>query len=92
MSRPLDHYGRWHLFRLQRRTPSRCVKSWRAVERGVGDKWLGRVSGLVAKEVVATYAAANAGFGKLGSVNVEVQDYVTGAVADGGVGVERRII
>ena len=47
---------------------------------------------MVVKEVVATYAAANAGCGKVGGVNVEVQDYVTGAVAGGGVGVERRII
>ena len=27
----------------------------RAVERGVCDRWIGRVSGLVANEVVATY-------------------------------------
>ena len=64
----------------------------RAVEKGVGDRWLGRVSGLVAKEVVATYAAASSGFRKVGGLTVEVQDHVTGAVADGGVGVGRRII
>ena len=44
----------------------------RAVERGVGDGWLGRVIGLVAKEIVATYAAASAGFIKVGGVTVEV--------------------
>ena len=42
----------------------------RAVERGVGDRWLGRVSGLVAKEVVDTYTSASAGFGKVGDVTV----------------------
>ena len=57
----------------------------RFVERGVGDRWL-------AKEVVATYAAASAGLGKVIGVNVEVQNYVTGAVADGGVGVGCSII
>ena len=54
--------------------------------------WLGRVSGLVAKEVVATYVDASYGFIKLGGVTVEVQDHVTGAVVDGGVGVGRSII
>ena len=42
----------------------------RAIERGVGDRCLGRVSELVAKEVVATYAAASAGFRKVGDVTV----------------------
>ena len=32
----------------------------RAVERGVRERWLGRVSGVVAKEIVATDAAASA--------------------------------
>ena len=45
----------------------------RAVERGVGDWWIVRISGLVAKEVLATYAAASSGFGKVGCVTVEVQ-------------------
>ena len=63
----------------------------RAVDRGVGGRWLGRVSGLVNKELVATYAAASAGFGKVGGVTVELQYHVTGAVADGGVGVGRSI-
>ena len=64
----------------------------RAVERGVGDRWLGRASGLVAKEVMFTYAAASAGFGKVGGVTVEVQDHVTGSIADVRVGVGRSII
>ena len=64
----------------------------RFVERRVSDRWLGRVGGLVAKEVVATYAATSAGIGKVGGVTVEVQDHVTGAVADSGVGVGRSII
>ena len=64
----------------------------RAVERGVGDLWLVRVGGLVSKEVVATDAAARAGLGKVGGVTVEVQDHVTGAVADGGIGVVHSII
>ena len=64
----------------------------RAVERGVGDRWLGRVNGLVSQEVVANYAAASAGFGKIGGITVEVQDHVTGAVADSGVGVGHIII
>ena len=34
----------------------------RAVKRGVLERWLGRVSGFVAKEIVATNAAASAGF------------------------------
>ena len=33
----------------------------RAVKRGVRERWLGRVSGVVAKEIVATDAAASAG-------------------------------
>ena len=45
----------------------------RAVERGVGDWWIVRISGLVAKEVLATYTAASSGFGKVGCVTVEVQ-------------------
>ena len=64
----------------------------RAVERGVGDRWLGRVSGLVSKELLTTYMAASAGFGKIGGVTVEVQDHVAIAVADGVVGVSRSII
>ena len=47
---------------------------------------------MVDKEVVATDAAARAGFGKVGGVTVEVQDHVTGAVADGGVEMGRSII
>ena len=31
-----------------------------AVKRGVRERWLGRVSGVVAKEIVATNAAASA--------------------------------
>ena len=65
---------------------------YRAVERGVGDRWLGRVSGLVAKEVVATYEATSTGFRKAGGVTVEAQDHVTDTVADGGVGVGCSII
>ena len=64
----------------------------RAVERGVSERWLGRVSGLVAKEIVGTNVAASAGFGKVGGVTVEVQDHVTGTVLDGGVRVVRSII
>ena len=64
----------------------------RAVERGVGDRWIDRVGGLVAKEVVATYAAASAGFGKVGVVTVDVQDHVTGTVLDGGFGVGCSLI
>ena len=64
----------------------------RAVKRGVRDRWLGRVSGFVAKEIVATDAAASARFGKVGGVTVEVQDHVTGAISDGGVWVGHRII
>ena len=41
---------------------------------------------------MATNTAASAGFRKVGVVTVEVQDHVTGAVADGGVGVGRSII
>ena len=38
----------------------------RVVERVVGDRWLGRVSGLVAKEVLSTYAAASSVFLQVG--------------------------
>ena len=34
---------------------------YRAVKRGVCERWLGRVSGVVAKKIVATNAAASAG-------------------------------
>ena len=34
----------------------------RAVNRGFRERWLGRVSGFVAKEIVAANAAASAGF------------------------------
>ena len=64
----------------------------RAVERGVSERWLVRVSVLVAKEIVATDAAASAWFGKVGGVTVEVQDHVTDAVSDGGVRVGRSIL
>ena len=33
----------------------------RAVKRGVRERWLGRVSGFVSKEIVAANAAASAG-------------------------------
>ena len=56
---------------------------------GVG---VDRAVGLVAKEVVATYAATSAGFGQVGGVTLEVHDHVTGAIADGGIGVGRSII
>ena len=39
-----------------------------------------------------TYAAASAGFGKVGGVTVEVQDHGTGSIADVRVGVGRSII
>ena len=64
----------------------------RSVERVVRERWICRVSGLVAKEIVATDAAASAGFGKVGGVTVEVQDHVTGAISDGGVRVGRSIL
>ena len=64
----------------------------RAVERGVGDWWLDRVGGFVAKKVVVTYPDASDGFGKVVGVTVEVQDHITGTVADGGVGVGHSII
>ena len=64
----------------------------RSVERGVRERWLGRVSGFVAKEIVATNAVASSGFGKVVGVTVEVQDHVTGAISDGGVWVGRSII
>ena len=47
----------------------------RAVKRGVCESWLVRVSGFVAKEIVATDAAASAGFRKVGGVTLEVQDH-----------------
>ena len=34
---------------------------YRAIKRGVYERWLGRVSGVVAKEIVATNTAASAG-------------------------------
>ena len=34
---------------------------YRAVKREVRERWIGRVSGVVAKEIVATNAAASAG-------------------------------
>ena len=34
---------------------------YRAVKRGVCERWLGRVSGVVYKKIVATNAAASAG-------------------------------
>ena len=34
---------------------------YRAIKRGVRERWLGRVSGVVAKEIVATDAVASAG-------------------------------
>ena len=37
----------------------------RAIKRGVRERWLGRVSGFVAKEIVATNMAASAGFRNL---------------------------
>ena len=64
----------------------------RAVERLVRERWLGRVSGLVVKEILATDTAASAGFRKVGGVTVEVQYHFTGAVSDGGVRVGRSII
>ena len=42
------------------------------VERGVSERWLGRVSGLVAKEIVATNTAASSRLGKVVGVTVEV--------------------
>ena len=57
----------------------------RSVNRGVRERWIGRFRGFVAKEIVATDAAASAGFGKVGGVTVEVQDHVTGDISDGGV-------
>ena len=52
----------------------------RDIKGGVRESWLGRVSGFVAKEIVATDAAANAGFGKVGGFTVEVKDHVTGVI------------
>ena len=57
----------------------------RAVERGFSERWIGRVSGLVVKEILATDTTASAGFRKVGGVTVEVQDHVTGSISDGGV-------
>ena len=64
----------------------------RDVERGVSERWLGRISILVAKEIVAIDATASSGFGKVGGVTVEVQDHVTGAVSYGVVWVGRSIM
>ena len=64
----------------------------RAVKRGGRERWIVRVSGFVANEIVATNVDSRAGFGKVGSVTVEVQDHVTGAISDGGVWLGRRII
>ena len=64
----------------------------RAVGRGVRERWIGRISVFVAKEIVATNAAASARFGKVGGVTVEVQDHVTGAIPDGVVWVGCSII
>ena len=47
---------------------------------------------MVANELVATDAAVSSGFIKVGGVTVEVQDHVTGALLDGGVGVGLSII
>ena len=65
---------------------------YRAVKRGVCERWLGRVSEFFVKEIVATNAAASAGFGKVGGVTVEVQDHVTGVILDGGIWVGLHII
>ena len=62
------------------------------VERGVRERWIGRVGGFFAQEIVATNAAAIAGFGNVGGVTVEVQYHVTGDILDGGVWVGRSII
>ena len=64
----------------------------RDVKRGVRVSWLGRVSWFVAKEIVATNAAASAGILKEGGITMEVQDHVTGVISDGGVWVGRRVI
>ena len=34
---------------------------YRAIKRGVCERWLGRISGVVAKKIVATNAAASTG-------------------------------
>ena len=52
----------------------------RAVERGVSERWLVRVSGLVSNEIVATDATESARFGKVGGVTVEEQNHVTGVI------------
>ena len=65
---------------------------YRAVKRAVCERWLGRVSGFFAKEIVATNTAASARFGKVGGTTVEVQDHVTRAISDGVVWVGRSII
>ena len=64
----------------------------RAVKRGVRERWLGRVSGVVSKEIVATDMAASSGLLKVGGVTMEVQDHITGVISDGGVWVVWRII
>ena len=63
-----------------------------AVDRGFNESCIGRVSGLVAKEVVDTNVYASSGFGQVVGVIVEHQDHVTGYVDDGGVGVGCSII
>ena len=64
----------------------------RVIKRGFRERWLGRVSVFVAKEIVDTDAASSSGFRKVEGVTVEVQDHVTGAISDGGVWVGSRII
>ena len=65
---------------------------YRDIKMGVCERWLGRVSGVVAKKIVATNAAASAGILKVGGITREVQDHVTGVILDVGVCVGRRII
>ena len=65
---------------------------YRAVKRGVRERWLGSFIGFVAREIVATDAVASSEFGNVGGVTVKVQDHVTGVISDGGVGVGRRLI
>ena len=64
----------------------------RAIKRGFRERWIGRVSGFFANEIVSTDAAASPGFGKVGGVTMEVQDHVTGAISDDGVWVGCHII
>ena len=63
-----------------------------AVKRGVCERCIGRVSGVVSNKIVATNAAVSVGFGKVGGVTVEVQDHVNVNISDGGVWVGRSII